>query len=54
MAILSAPSILSNGLKTGPMNMDCTISAVLASPVVAMALAAKGPPPAASQVVIST
>src|SRR6185312_9619280 len=53
MAILSAPSILSNGLNTGPMNIDCTISAVLASPVDAIALAAKGPPPAASHVVSS-
>src|ERR1700739_1682497 len=35
------------------MNMPCTISAVLAIPVDVIALAAKGPPPAASHVVIS-
>ena len=52
-AALSAPSIFSSGPKTGPMNMLCTISAVLAIPVEAIALAAKGPPPAASHVVIN-
>ena len=52
-ATLSAPSIFNNGPKNGPTNMLSTISAVLATPVDAMALAAKGPPPAASQVVIN-
>src|ERR1700692_2986107 len=53
MAALSAPSIFSTGPKIGPMNMLCTISAVFAIPVEAIALAANGPPPAASHVVIS-
>src|SRR6516225_9744166 len=52
-ATLSAPSIFRIGPNIGPMNMLSTISAVLAIPVDAIALAAKGPPPAASQVVIS-
>jgi hypothetical protein len=53
VAALSAPSTFSSGPKTGPTNMLCTVSAVLAIPVEAIALAAKGPPPAASHVVIS-
>src|SRR6516162_7934768 len=52
-ATLSAPSIFNSGPKIGPTNMLSTSSAVLAIPVDAIALAAKGPPPAASQVVIN-
>src|ERR1700759_2671240 len=51
--IWSAPNALSSGSKTGPMNSPCATSTVLASPAVAIALAANGPPPVASLVVIS-
>ena len=50
---LSAPSLFSSGSRTGPMNSLCTVSTVVLRPAAAMPLAANGPPPAMSQVVIS-
>src|SRR5271167_651356 len=50
---LSAPSLFSSGLRIGTVRLFSTMSTVLAIPVDATALAANGPPPAMSQVVIS-